>query len=411
MRIAIAGYGVEGRSSYDYWLSGDNDVTIVDQSVDLTTTPNFPDNAKTILGPDAFERLDGFDLVIRTPGLAPNKIKTNGKIWSATNEFFKNCPAPIIGVTGSKGKGTTASFIASILEAAERTVWLVGNIGKPALDILPSVKPDDIVVYELSSFQLWDIEASPEVAVLLGIEPDHLDVHTSMDDYVSAKANITRFQKPNDKLIYNATNQYSKVIAGQSVAQKIEYPIDISEYVQFIQLPGRHNIENASAAILAAHDYVTNHDVIAAGLANFHGLPHRLKLVTEKAGVTYYDDSIATTPGSAIAAINSFNQPKVIILGGSDKGASYEEVVELCLKTNTKVIAIGQTGSVIADICQRLGVTCVRENGDMPTIVKKAAEIAQNGSIVILSPASASFDMFSNYAERGDQFIAAVEAL
>lgn len=408
MKIVIAGYGAEGKSNFNYWHGLGAEVTIADEREGVA---DLPDGIDTILGAGAFQNLDGFDLVVRTAGLAPRKIKTDGKIWSATNEFLAKCPAVVIGVTGSKGKGTTCSLITAILRAAGKTVHLVGNIGIPALDVLADIKPDDIVVYEMSSFQLWDVEKSPHIAVLLGIEPDHLDVHASMAEYVAAKANITRFQTADDTLIYNGANTYTREIAASSSAQKISYPYDISEVSDSLQIPGVHNIENASAAIAAVRDVTTDVKIIRSGLASFRGLPHRLKFVAEKAEVKYYDDSIATTPGSAIAAIKAFEAPKVIILGGSDKGADYTEVVELCAATDTKVIAIGQTGAVIAELCDTLGVMYVRETGDMTAIVKKSAQIAHAGDVVILSPASASFDMFRNYAARGDQFIAAVENL
>ncbi|HBO64572.1 TPA: hypothetical protein DD425_01270, partial [Candidatus Saccharibacteria bacterium] len=166
MKIAIAGYGVEGEQNYTYWSQDpSNDITIVDQSE--TPSRPLPEGVTTYLAPDAFEHLQGYDMVVRTAGLSPYKIKTDGTVWSATNEFFEKCPAPIIGVTGSKGKGTTSSFIASMLEAAGRKVWLVGNIGTPALSTLSQIQQEDIVVYELSSFQLWDVERSPETAVVL----------------------------------------------------------------------------------------------------------------------------------------------------------------------------------------------------------------------------------------------------
>lgn len=405
MKVAIAGYGVEGKQNYAYWLERGDELTIVDER---EVIDDLPDGAQTILGPNAFEKLADFDLIVRTAGLTPRKIHTNGKIWSATNEFFAQTPVPIIGVTGTKGKGTTSSLITSILRAAGKTVHLVGNIGQPALEILPQIQPDDVVVYELSSFQLWDLEKSPHVAVVLPIEPDHLDVHADFEDYVEAKANITRHQTTDDILVFNQDNEFSRQIAETSVAQKIPYPYDISSVESSIVFPGKHNVENASAAIAAVQEYTQDETIIRQGLAAFSGLPHRLKFVAEKNGVKYYDDSIATTPGSAIAALKAFQASKIIILGGSDKGADYEQTIELCRELNAKVIAIGQTGSVIAELADELGVICIREEGDMTAIVKKADEIAHAGDVVILSPASASFDMFKNYADRGDQFIAAV---
>lgn len=441
MRVAIAGYGVEGQSSYKYFVAKGDDVTIVTNKV----SPQYPlpDGAQVIVEDDAFNQLEDFDTVVRTPPMRPDSIHTNGKVWSATNEFFAMCPVPIIGVTGTKGKGTTCSLIASILRAAGHTVHLVGNIGTPALDVLSQIKEGDIVVYELSSFQLWDIEKSPHVAVILMIEPDHLDVHKDFDEYLEAKSNIRRFQWMGDICLYHPTNQYSRQIAATplvdgsvpeeeggslSFAHRYAVPDDDQVYVRDgffcvqdrqicsinnLQLPGAHNLENACAAMSVVTELwldVTD-DEYAKGLQSFTGLPHRLKFVRESDGVRYYDDSIATTPGSAIAALRSFSEPKVIILGGSDKGAAYEEIVDACSDTGTRVIAIGQTGARIAELCRQHGVAVVREAGIMHDVVAVARREAKPGDIVILSPASASFDQYKSYSDRGDQFVAAVEEL
>lgn len=424
MKIAIAGFGAEGKSNYEYWNTPENEVVVIDER-DIPAE-ELPADASVITGEGAFSRLNGFDMVLRTAGLAPRKITTDGKRWSATNEFFAKCPALIIGVTGTKGKGTTASLIASILRASGRTVHLVGNIGVPALEVLGDIQPDDIVVYELSSFQLWDLEGSPQVAVVLGIEPDHLDVHENYEEYIAAKARITANQDTTDRVVYAEENKEATEIAALSVGQRLPYPSERTAHVRGsffyygdtalceldnLQLPGRHNVWNACAAITAIWPWVQDGAVIAEGLRSFDGLPHRLKLVREADGVKYYDDSIATTPGSAIAAIKSFDGPKVIILGGSDKGASYEEVIQLCRATDTRVVAVGTTGQVIEELCDQLGVICERVEGLMPEVVAAASQLAAPGGAVILSPASASFDQYKNYTDRGEQFIAAVQSL
>jgi len=427
MKIAIAGYGVEGEESHKYWsVDPSHDVTIVDEA----ETPKFtiPTGAGTLLGADAFKKLDGFDLVIRTPGLSPDKIKTDGKIWSATNEFFEKCPAEIIGVTGSKGKGTTASLIASILRAAGRTVHLVGNIGQPALEVLPNIHSSDLVVYELSSFQLWDLQRSPQTAVVLFIEQEHLDVHKDMAEYIAAKANITKFQSPEDVLIYNAQNEYARSIAEGSVAQKVGYPSESTTHIRdgyfyngeqkmcsvgALQLPGEHNLSNATAAIDAVWKYTQDATIIEKGLHDFIGLPHRLTFVRSVEGVDYYDDSIATTPGSAIAALRAFDAPKVIILGGSSKGSDFTELVAEFSRHDVRALLIGAEAIHVAHDLRASGFNNfeIIEAPTMEKVVTRAHDIATAGSVVLLSPAAASFGLFKNYADRGEQFIAAVNML
>lgn len=428
MKIAIAGYGIEGQENYTYWSADSaNEVTIVDERADIGSS--VPQGATTLLGEGVFGRLDDFDMVVRTAGLAPYKISTHGKIWSATNEFFEKCPAHIIGVTGSKGKGTTASLIASILEAAGKKVWLVGNIGVPALKVLPEVQPEDIVVYELSSFQLWDLERSPHTAVVLFIEQEHLDVHRDMADYVDAKAHITRHQTTNDLLIYNAENEYARSIADSSTAQKVGYPSEDTAHIrdnQFyygdqalcstdrLAIAGEHNKTNAIAAINAIWQYTQSAEAIEAGLAGFKGLAHRLAYVATVNGVDYYDDSIATTPSSAVAALRAFpDKKKVIILGGSYKGSDFSELARELTKHEVRALLIGDEAPRIEAACHEAGFTNY-EIIDQPTaetFTRRAAELAEPGSVVLLSPASASFGLFKNYVDRGEQFIAAVRGL
>ena len=450
MKIIIAGYGVEGISNLIYFRQKfpDAEFVVADERP-ADKLPTIPDGVKLISGKNAFsEQLGDADLVVRTASLPPRNIKTSGKIWSATIEFFDKCPAPIIGVTGTKGKGTTCSLIASVLQQVGQTVHLVGNIGVPALDVLPKIKKDDIVVYELSSFQLWDLEKSPHVAVVLMIESDHLNVHTDFADYLNAKKNIRRHQYLGDVCLYHPTNKYSQEVAAAPLdelldkgddrgdilgfAQRYAIPDDDQVYVQdgyfcvqnrqicstsHLRLPGAHNLENACAAMSAVTGLpitVTN-EQFAAGLESFTGLPHRLKFVAEKNGVKYYDDSISTTPGSAIAALKAFTEPKILILGGSDKGADYTELAQEIAKQQMRAVIVnGANASEIIEILHKNKVSCRvvhLEMAPMLAVVETAANQVQSGDVVILSPAAASFDMFKSYNDRGEQFVAAVEKL
>lgn len=401
MKIAILGYGVEGKSVEQYYLDEKAEVTVFDEAKG-----------------DVFEEIDfgGYDLVFRSPSVRPEKVKSEN-MTSVTRFFFDKCPAKIIGVTGTKGKGTTCSLIASILKVAGKTVWLVGNIGVPALDVLKDVNEDDVVVYEMSSFQLWDLAKSPHVAVITTIEPDHMDVHTDFDEYLAAKSNISKHQTSNDVVIFDQTSGMSKELAELSEGKKIGYPSGKYEgLLDALVLPGEHNRKNGEAAIVACGQMgVTEDAVIMRGLAGFDGLPHRLKFVREWRGVKFFDDSISTTPGSAIAAIRAFAEPKILILGGSRKGASFVGLAKEIANSNVKkVYLIGVSADEIEALLQaedfdrmeNLGMTL-----SMDGIVKITTSEAEPGDVVILSPACASFDMFKSYSDRGDQFIASVEKL
>jgi UDP-N-acetylmuramoylalanine--D-glutamate ligase len=426
MKIAIAGYGLEGESNYRYYSANpSNQITIIDQN---QPERKLPVGVDAVIGEDAFEKLSGFDLVVRTAGLSPRKIKTNGKIWSSTNEFFAKCPCQIIGVTGSKGKGTTASLVAIILEAAGRRVWLIGNIGKPALEIIDQIESDDLVVYELSSFQLWDLEYSPHIAIVLYIEQEHLDIHKDMTEYIKAKANITKYQNHQDVLIYNRFNDYAKDIASRSRARLVGYADNNSAHVDngsfyhgeqiicstnALQIVGKHNFDNTCAAIDAVWEYTHDVSVIEVGIRLFKGLPHRLKFIRELDGVKFFDDSIATTPNATIAALRSFSQPIVVILGGSSKGSDFSMLGRELVRGDVSAIIIGHEAEKITQACQVAGFSNyeIMHQPKMTEIVERAKSLAKPGGVVLLSPACASFGLFKNYSDRGEQFIDAVNSL
>lgn len=441
MQVALIGFGLENQAAFRYWQSKNITPVICDQNTDI----QLPEGAESQLGESYLDNLDRFDIVVRTVGMHPQVIldKNPGvepKITTAVNLFFEECKTPIIGVTGTKGKGTTSTLIYKILEAAGKKVLLAGNIGTPMLDILPQAAEQDFVVLELSSFQLYDLKYSPHIAVCLMVVPEHLNWHTDMSDYKQAKANLFRYQSQNDVAIFNALNPASTEIAAVSPATtKLTYAVtepDIEfapNYTVFVKddaiyhhdqwiartdevkLLGRHNLENVCAAVAATIGIVEgNTEAIKTAVANFTGLEHRLEFVRELNGVKYYDDSFSTTPETAIAALKSFVQPKIVILGGADKGIPFGELASEVVKNNVKhVLTIGQTGPIIANLLQKLSYTNITTEGldSMPAIVDKAKELADEGDVVLLSTGTASFGMFHDYKDRGNQFKEAVKAL
>ena len=407
MKIAILGYGKEGQSAESYFQKYRHNTQIFDnfQNEDIK---NF--------------HLDTYDLVMRSPSVRPQKS------WSSiTKYFFAKCPCPIIGVTGTKGKGTTCSFITTILEHLGHKVWLVGNIGTPALDILDQIKPKDIVVYELSSFQLWDLEFSPHIAVVLRIEPDHLNIHKDFNDYIDAKSNITKHQTSQDYCIYYRDNSESKKIAMLSPGKKYCYPkandrqlIDL--VLDELTVPGEHNREDAEAALLAVAAYyrqapdqlIQEHlSEIKKALHNFQGLPHRLQFLREAEHIVYYDDNFSASFPALDVALAAFpNQDIVLIAGGKDRGIDPTAAKKRIFQTENlkKVFLIGETSQILAEgedpnkyqICTSLAEAFQNAH----KFAKVIAENHDNGLPVVLlmSPGAPSFDMFRNFADRGEQF-------
>lgn len=434
MKIAILGYSLEGRSSYEYFSSqGGHDLTICDSD----TAVKVPRGAKSVLGTDYLDDLDRFDLLVRTAGLSPAAImdKNPGvadKITSNLNEFLKACPTGnVIGVTGTKGKGTTSTLISLMLKAAGKQVGLAGNIGLPALELLPELSADSWVVLELSSFQLIDTQASPHIGVCLMVAPEHLDWHAGTDEYFEAKSRMFARQSAEDIAIYFSDNEVSKRIAAGGKGRKIPYyappgaaiesgavRIDGKDICKTdeLKLLGRHNWQNVCAAVTAVWQVTQDTEALRSVLTGFSGIEHRLEMVRELDGVSYYDDSYGTTPETAQVAIEAFDkEPVIVILGGRAKGIPFDGLAKFVAgRDNVKrVLAIGETGPEIASLLRGQGFDRVTETGskDIGEIVSRARGLAGPGDVVLLSTACTSFDMFRNYKQRGEMFTEAVRAL
>jgi UDP-N-acetylmuramoylalanine--D-glutamate ligase len=378
--------------------------------------------------------LEQFDIVCRTASINPNTIVAAspgaaGKITTVINEFLRVCPTRnTIGITGTKGKGTTSTLITKMLEAAGKDVFLGGNIGRSPLDFLADVTADSWVVLELSSFQLYDLQHSPHTAICLMVVPEHLNWHSDVDDYIAAKRQLFSHQTARDVAIYFADNQVSRQIASASPGIKLAYYAEPGVHVQDgaiiigdtmiakvseLRLLGAHNWQNVCAAITAVWQSTQDVAAIRSVLTTFTGLEHRLEFVREHEGVRYYDDSFGTTPGTAIVAIQAFRGPKIVILGGSDKGADYTELARIVAASNVRqVIAIGQMGDKLSDCLRQQGFTAITSGGaTMTSIITACRAYAKNGDVVLLSTACASFGMFTDYKDRGTQFKAVVSAL
>ena len=424
MRIALIGYGIEGRSAYSWFKRHYTDAQFIIYDKATTAAPDVPSDVKYVGGSTDIYNIDA-DLVIRTPSIAPNRIKTNGKVSSVTQEFFERCPVPIIAVTGTKGKGTTASLIAAMLEEAGKNVYLLGNIGLSALDKLDAVTqsvtnygPEStVVVYELSSYQAWNLTKSPHVAVVLGIESEHLDVHADLDDYINAKANITKHQHSDDTVIYYQPNILSQRVATFSPGRVVAYRVPENE--AFVidgtliakrsdsPLLGAHNTGNIMAACLAAWQFTHDTAALSRAIMRFTGLEHRLEIVRELHDVVYVNDSFSTAPTATIAALASFDRPIILILGGHDKGANQDEAIRMIIhQRNVKYyFLIGETASKLASLCQHEQIKNYKIGGnDFTQIIKNVQQKTKPGDAVLFSPGAASFGMFTNYSQRGSEF-------
>lgn len=447
MNVAIVGYGEQGRSSFEYWFNKGHVVVICDANPDIELPPAAIDK----LGPGYLDNLNQFDLIVRSPSVHPNTIleanlghpEIKDKITSNTAEFFNVCKAPIIGVTGTKGKGTTSTLITRILEEYGKKVHLGGNIGTPPLDLLKnSIAEDDVVVLELANFQLIDMKQSPHIAVCLAISEEHLNWHADMYEYIKAKEQIFAHQTASDIAVYNAKNVYATKIISSSLAHtKIGYDApDIDEPLEFtdgvyvqgeqikafgktvmpvtdVSLKGRHNLQNICAAIAATWGLTSgNVKVLKKAIKSFVSLPHRLEKVRVLNDVTYYNDSFSASPSATVAAIKAIPETKVLIIGGVDKSLDLSDLAQNIYQHNSdirKVLIIGEVAKKLEqELLKHNFVNYqILENVTMKDIVRQAQSLAHQGDAVLLSPGTSSFDMFKNFEDRGVQFKQFVNAL
>ena len=444
-RVAVIGIGVSNQPLLRLLLEAGIDVTACDKK-DRAALGELGNNlekmgCKLHLGRDYLAGLDQ-DVIFRTPGLHPRfleKAKKGGSVITSEMEaFFDVCPCPILAVTGSDGKTTTTTIIARLLEAAGHTVHLGGNIGHPLLAEADSIQPTDWAVVELSSFQLLTMQKSPHIAVMTNLAPNHLDIHTDMDEYVRAKSEIFTHQGPEDSVIFNRDNKITEDLSHAAVGKlsyfthnsdknfhrgcflrdgAIWYREDESERLVLplsdILLPGRHNVENYMAAICAVQGLAPD-EIIRAFARTFGGVEHRIELVRERHGVRWYNDSIASSPSRTIAGLRSFPEKVILIAGGKDKGISYAPLGPVVNDHVKLLILCGATEAVIREAVitaknyQNMEILIAP---DYPSAVRTADERSGKGDVVLLSPASTSFDRFKNFEERGRVFKDLVNAL
>ena len=446
--VAVIGIGVSNRPLIELLLERGVSVTACDKKTELGPLGEelTAKGCRLRLGPDY---LDGLreDVIFRTPGMRPDlpelsaAVERGSVLTSEMEAFFQVCPCPIIAVTGSDGKTTTTTIIAELLRAAGRTVHLGGNIGHPLLAETGGMKETDIAVLELSSFQLMTMKQSPHIAVMTNLAPNHLDVHKDYAEYIAAKENIFTHQSAEDIAIFNADNDVTRELfckaKGLSILFSRQAPLERGVYIALddsggdaiwvanengkrcvlpladIKLPGVHNVENYMAAI-AAVDGLVPDGIVRTFAREFGGVEHRIELVRTLRGVRYYNDSIASSPSRTIAGLRSFPGKVILIAGGKDKGISYESLGPVVNEHVKLLILCGATAGVIrasveqAENYQGLEIIDVE---DYPTAVSLAQSRAGEGDVVILSPASTSFDRFANFMERGNVFKSLVNQL
>ncbi|MFZ2152381.1 MAG: UDP-N-acetylmuramoyl-L-alanine--D-glutamate ligase [Minisyncoccia bacterium] len=423
MKIGIVGFGREGKMALEYWGQKASEIFVYDKDATISLPslciPRLGNTYKDALIEDSAN----LDLIVRSPGIPLWDIedKLQAPVTTVTKEFFDLCPCPIIGITGTKGKGTTASLIYEILKNDGKDAYLVGNIGTAALSVLQQLTKDSIVVYELSSFQLFDLHKSPHVAVCLLVTEDHLDWHKDLGQYQNAKSAIFKYQKPEDTAVWYTDNQVSTDLHLLSQANnKIPYGdhgVVTVKNNQFIygnevicetttaKLPGKHNEQNICAAIAATWDIASKESIIKT-IQTFASLPFHIETVATHKGITFVNDSFATNPTATEVAIASMHQETTLIVGGVDRGLHLEPFAQAIQRSPhiKNVLCFGQEGARIKETLSAHNISSQYIDGSLLDVFKHAIQITKEGGTILFSPGAPSFDMFKDYTERGNAF-------
>ena len=434
--ITVIGIGISNLPLIKYLVSLGANVTACDRRSAEDLGENYTEleklGVKFNLGDGYLNNLSG-DMIFKTPGMRYDvpellKAKENGSIVTSEMEvFFEVCPSHIIAVTGSDGKTTTTTLIHKMMTDAGYKTWLGGNIGNPLLTDTEKMKENDWVILELSSFQLHTMRKSPEIAVITNISPNHLDMHKDYKEYIDAKKNIMLYQNEGDTLIVNADNQVTADI-GKSANGAVKYfsrngmadvyldgniikrgIVEILN-IKDIKIPGMHNVENYMAAIATVSGLVSK-EVIVNVAKTFGGVEHRIELVRTLDGVKYYNSSIDSSPNRTINTLRVFPNKVIMIAGGKDKGIPYDEIGPALAEHVKVLILIGATSDKIQEALDA-EINKTGNGKDIEVIratsyenaVNTARSKAHDGDVVLLSPASTSFDMFRNFEERGNLF-------
>ena len=448
-KVAIIGLGVSNLPLLDYMYEKNAKVTVFDEKEEKDIEKNILEKLKNykfdyFFGKNCFENLKGFDIIFRSPSFLPTRKelveeeKRGAIITSEIEMLMKLTPATIIGVTGSDGKTTTTSLIYSILKNAGYNTYLGGNIGIPLFTKLNEMKPNDIVVLELSSFQLMGMDVSPHIGVITNITPNHLNIHKDYEEYINAKKNIFKYQNKDDYIILNYDNDITRNCAKEAKSkviffsgkEKLENGFIVDNKIikkcedgirthildcKDVLLRGEHNFENIATAIAATSPLV-DIDKSIDTIKNFKPVEHRLEYVRTIDDVKWYNDSVSSSPTRTIAGLKSFDEDIVLIAGGYDKNLDYTPIAKPILEKVKTLILLGQTSGKIFDAVKEeeekenknIDIFMVNTLKEAVDLAKKQAKV---GEIVLFSPASASFDMFKNFADRGIKFKELVKKL